>query len=234
MTIFNRIIDKLTLIPSKVHPPLDDIDFPDSLFIFLIGFQYDDPTEETFTWITSILLNSSEQKRIFRFHEKSLTKRDLLIELDKNLQRIEIFCGHGDIDGLYGPPFYEVSPDILKDIHTIFYDKEMIKPGPSSMFAFCCSAANDFGREFSAEPGNSFLGFNGEIYFPKEIRPDLKYIFQVITKDIIEKGKIEEEHQNMFINEIDELIKNVKRRYRDADLMGSYLLEYKSLFVARV
>ena len=38
----------------------------------------------------------------------------------------------------------------------------------------------------------------------------------------------------MFINEIDELINNVEAKYKYADLIGSYLLEYKELFIAYI
>ncbi len=132
--------------------------------------------------------------------------------------------------GLYGPP---QDTDILRKMHSIIYDGNVIEVGPSSMFAFCCRAADSFGREFSSKPGNAFMGFNGDLSFPTELYEDLRYIFQTITKDIIQRGKIEKEHKDLFINEIDKLIQNVEKRYNDPDLsdrIGSYLLEYKDLF----
>jgi hypothetical protein len=234
MSLLKKLFGNFTQPNRRESPSMHDFDFPESVYIFLIGFSYDEPTKETFTWIESILKSSKTQHRILRFHDKDFRKKKLELELSKGFERVEIFCGHGENYGLYGPPYFTNNPHILKDKHSIIYDAEMISVGPSSMFAFCCSAADSFGRTFSTFPGNTFLGFDGDVYFPNEIRYDLKCIFQMITKDIIQKGRILKEHEVMFINEIDNLINSVKDKYRNADLMGSYLLEYKNLFRAYI
>lgn len=236
MSIRNRIrnlLFKSDTSSSKDFPFMDDFDFPDSTYVFLIGFSYDTPTKQTFTWIKNILSKSNKQDKILRFHDANFKKTDLIAELDKNFERVEIFCGHGESNGLNGPPYHKINPDFFKDIHSIIYDVEMITTGPSSMFAFCCSAAKKFGRAFASLKDNRFIGFNDEIPFPKELYDDLKYIFQIITKDIIQKGKIENIHEIMFIQEIDKLINNVDK-YKNPDKIGIYLLEYRNLFRAYI
>lgn len=236
MNILNRIrnlFSKTDTSFSKNFPFMDNFDFPDSIYIFLIGFSYDTPTRQTFTWIKNILSKSNKQDKILRFHDANFKKTDLIAELDKNLGRVEIFCGHGESDGLNGPPYHKINPDFFKDIHSIIYDAGMITTGPSSMFAFCCSAAKNFGRAFASVKGNNFIGFKGELPFPPELYDDLKYIFQLIAKDIIQKGKIEIEHELMFFKEIEELIENVEK-YKNPEIIGPYLLEYKNLFKAYI
>lgn len=236
MSIFIRIRNLISwkrTSPSKDFPLMDDFDFPDSINVFLVGFSYDPPTAQTITWIKDILSKSSKEDKILRFHDADFKKADLILELNKKFERVEIFCGHGENEGLNGPPHHEINPDFFKDIHSIIYDVQMITTGPSSMFAFCCSAAKKFGRAFVSLKGNRFIGFNDEIPFPKELYDDLKYIFQKITKDIIQKGKIEEIHQTMFIQEIDNLIDNIDK-YKNPDKIGFYLLEYRNLFRAYI
>jgi hypothetical protein len=204
---------------SKVCEGIENFSFPEDSNIFLIAFSYDIPTKQTFTWIKDFLKKSNKQERIYRFHDDGFKKSELAESLLRENNRVEIFCGHGEIKGLNGPPYSSLSPDIFKDRHSIIYDSEMINSGLSSMFAFCCNAGKTFGSEFTAIKGNTFIGFKGEIPFVTELYDDLKYIFQIIAKDVIEKGQVGIEHEIMFIREIDELIENVDK-YKNPDIIG--------------
>ncbi len=237
MSILRKLKNKLFRVEdlsSGQNESNAEVEFPQSKCVFLIGFSYDRPTKETFSWIRNLLPNAMERSNVLRFHDDNFSRETLEQELRNEFERVEIFCGHGDIDGLYGPPYNLQSPDILKNIHTIIYDGEMVCPGPSAMFAFCCSAGDSFGRVFSSLPGNTFMGFKGDLYFPRELYGDLKNIFQILANDIIQTGIIEKRHEKIFIEEIDKLISNVQSKYKYADLMGSYLLEYRELFIAYV
>lgn len=214
-------------------PPMENLKFPDDVHILLVGFSYDTPTKQTYTWIENVLSESAAQHRVLRFHNEGLAKSILEATLVNIRGRIEIFCGHGSSEGLYGPPFLATLPMLLKDRHSIFYNIGMITPGPSSMFAFCCGAANKFGRMFAAQKGNLFIGFKGDLPFPQELYGDLKYVFQIVAKDIIERGKIESTHEKMFIQEIDKLI-DTSGKYKNPTLAEIWLEEYKYHFRAFV
>lgn len=82
--------------PERESVVIENFDFPDSTHIFLIGFSYDIPTKQTFTWIENLLVKSTEQHKISRFHNHEFNKSDLFKLIKSKINRVEIFCGHGD------------------------------------------------------------------------------------------------------------------------------------------
>lgn len=235
MGLFQKLRNIFSGREKRKYPAIEKIKFPDSSYVLLIGFSYDRATKQTYSWIQNILSKSDAKNRVCRFHNKDFRKSDLVAKLDEGLNRVEIFCGHGSNDGLYGPPFNEMSPDILKELHHIIYDTTMQRTGPSSMFAFCCGTAGRFGREFSSLKDNRFIGFNDDIPLADGLYSDLKFIFQTMAKDIIEKGRIEGDHAEFFLKEINSLIEELNRnpnKYALPGLMGSYLVHYRDRFKA--
>ena len=150
--------------------------------------------------------------------------------LEDKTKRIEIFCGHGSSTGLFGPQHRQVAGSILSDLSSIIYDVDMITDTPSSMFAFCCQAAQIFGRVFSSYKDKQFMGFMDDIPFPLELYEDLKYVFQTVAKDIIQRGRISSIHREMFFAKLDE-IGSQHVDYQNPALIDLWLYEYKRHFM---
>lgn len=128
------------------------------------------------------------------------------------LKRIEVFCGHGVAEALLGPP--QINEPIIKvgaGRHSPVYDAQVlkaiydqtVKTEPAALFAFCCSAGAEFGKEFCSFKDNSFLGYSEEL--PIETANDqcinaLKEIFQTITAEIIEAGEVLPQHEQRLKN----------------------------------
>lgn len=235
MGLINWLKTKISNDSGEQNNLLEDIKFPDTTHVFLIGFSYDRPTKEMYTWTKDFLSQTHAASRVFRFNGENFSKQKLAEQLDQELNRVEIFCGHGSSKGLFGPPFNELSQDILKEVHHIIYDADMQRLGPSSMFAFCCGTAAEFGREFVSLRDNRFIGFQNDIPLANELYGDLKLIFQTIARSIIQKGRIENEHAEYFTSQIQALLDDLKRnpgKYSFPNTMGSILEHYQDSFRA--
>lgn len=191
-------------------------------------FSYDAITAQTVTWIRDILVSRQvNQDKIVRFSDSSKSsKEELTRSLEDKATRIEIFCGHGSNTGLFGPPQMQPAGSILRDPSFVIYDADMITDTPSSMFAFCCQAAHTFGRVFSSYKDKQFMGFKDDIPFPLELYEDLKYVFQTVAKDIIQKGHISRVHRDMFLDKLDEIYSQ-SGAYQNPTLVELWLYEYK-------
>lgn len=209
-----------------VFPQVESFDLPPDLIVYLIGFSYDAPTTKMAGWLKEILASRKvQQSKIVRFGDKC-NKDQLAKALAEKTPRIELFCGHGNGSGLYGPPQQEVAGSVLSDLTSIIYDVEMITETPSSMFAFCCQAAQVFGRIFSSYKDKQFMGFRDDIPFPLELYDDLKYVFQTVAKDIIQHGRIERRHRQMFLEKLDEIARQPVD-FQNAVLIDLWLAEYR-------
>lgn len=209
-------------------PQMAKFNFPAHIKVYLIGFSYDTLTTQTVTWIQDILVSRKiNQDKIVRFNNISKgSKEEVAKSLEDNADRIEIFCGHGCHNGLYGPPQSQVAGSILTDSSFIIYDMDMITATPSSMFAFCCMAAQNFGRVFTSLKDKQFMGFKDDIPFPIELYEDLKYVFQTVAKNIIQEGRILDTHKNMFLEKIDEIASQASS-YSNPTLIELWLDEYR-------
>jgi hypothetical protein len=180
-----------------------------------------------FNWLRDILVSRKvDQKTIFRFNDSKSDKQLLAKALEDKTKRVEIFCGHGLATGLFGPPQGPVAGSILSDLTSIIYDVEMITPTPSAMFAFCCQAAQTFGRVFASYRDKQFLGFSDDIPFPLELYDDLKYVFQTVAKDILQQGEITDSHRQLFFSKLNE-IASQPLDYQNRVLVELWLGEYK-------
>ena len=208
-------------------PDMRRLAIPSNTKIYLIGFAYDQLTTQTATWIRDVLSSrKANQKQVLRFSDNTCTKDELRNSLLDTTPRVEIFCGHGCSDGLFGPDHAQAAGSILTDPRFVIYDFDMITPTPSSMFAFCCHAGKNFGRAFTALQDKRFMGFKDDVPLPIELYDDLKYVFQTVAKDIIIKGEIEENHHDMFLERLHQ-IASQSSSYQNPTLLELWLGEYQ-------
>ena len=207
---------------------MDKFTIPDHIKVYLIGFSYDTLTAQTFTWIKDILASRKvSQDKIVRFTDgKNCSKESLAKSLEDDNARVELFCGHGCNGGLFGPPHAQPAGSILSDSNHVIYDMDMISFTPSAMFAFCCQAAQNFGRVFTSYKDRQFMGFKDDVPFPIELYEDLKYVFQTVAKDIIQQGRISAEHKAMFLEKLNE-VESQSASYQNPTLIEIWLDEYR-------
>jgi hypothetical protein len=208
-------------------PEMGRFDVPSHIKIYLIGFSYDPPTTQMSAWLRDILSSRKiSQDNIVRFNDDSDCSRESLARiLADGTPRVEVFCGHGVGHGLSGPPRVQAAGSILNDLSFVIYDTDMITVTPSSMFAFCCQAARNFGRVFTSYKDKQFMGFKDDIPFPIELFDPLKYVFQTVAKDIIQTGGISPNHKNMFLEKIKEIALQ-SSNYQNPTLVQMWLDEY--------
>lgn len=177
--------------------------------VILIGFKYDTATEITFPWITEdSFLASHPKEKLHRFHkgtaeEQSELAAFLVSDKLEDSRTVEIFCGHGIVNALLGPPRQAGRK------HHPYYDLDMISSFPSSMFAFCCYSAKIFGLEYCSSQDKFFLGFTEKIPLPLDVASEIKSIFQEVAEDIVKTGKITQDHETQFRNLISNLMKDI-------------------------
>lgn len=134
----------------------------------------------------------------------NLNRRLVLTDLKetKGLGRVMIFLGHGLSDALLGSAQGDQSDLIVNDNpYSKIYDTEMIDQNPSVLFAFCCNAGGQLGRQFGSEDHQAFLGFTAEVFIPlldHECRKTWRDIIRIVAEEIINRRNIVSEHEELL------------------------------------
>lgn|SRR5262249_53222395 len=190
-------------------------------------------TQHTNSWLQE--LKDSLREQGYEISGPHTIQEDALISLAEtsDVVRVKVFCGHGTDRALLGPakPARQTG-GVRSSGHGIWYDARMLKPkgnGPSSLFAFCCRAAERFGREFAASGERSFLGFNADIPLElteREYEDCFRRIIHSIVKDIVNDGCILKEHRSrlrrLYETELEQF-----RRAEDL-MLAAHLLEHRN------
>jgi hypothetical protein len=126
------------------------------------------------------------------------------LSVTSGLKRVKVFFGHGTNDALLGPP-QGTNADILVNgkKFSIVYDSSMITTNPAALFAFCCNAGVELGKDFSQPADRSFLGFTSDIFVvfdedDKECSDVWKTIIREVSTQIIKDGKITLKHEELL------------------------------------
>ena len=177
-------------VPWLCHPsssPRDDV------VVLVWAPATDKLTRETSTWATSLVLPEHVRSQRLIGHvlrkeiEESLTSMSACPD-------IAYFIGHGIDRALLGHPMFLAE---RKATASPIYDGDLLRFGPRSLFAFCCHAGRQLGREFAAKSGGAFLGYTERIniYVNEPCRKVWLGILQAIANVIIEERGITPGHK---------------------------------------
>lgn len=159
------------------------------------------PMQHVVEWLSSLKTPPGIARYFITGPQASRAEVDRVLSATRGLKRIKVFLGHGTRDALLGQPQGNAN-DVVSDgkSYSVLYDSSMTSENPSALLAYGCNAAQKLGKDFSARPMHSFLGFKGEVILlladdeQEECMQVWKDIIQKVTSRIIKDGAILPRH----------------------------------------
>ena len=117
---------------------------------------YDDLTAHTSRWAQTLSLPRSMSRHCLIGADATRSRIVSCLRETAKTPTIALFCGHGLAEALLGPP--ENGEE-----HSAVYDTDLMAVGPHFLFAFCCRAGKELGRQYVASGSRFFLGYLDDI-----------------------------------------------------------------------
>jgi hypothetical protein len=197
------------------HTSGSSVPSEDEMVVLLWAPAIDALTHETSRWATTLVLPQ-------RVHIHKLIGHVLREEIEDCLtaasprSAVACFIGHGLGHALLGHPLVSKGE---RSAASPIYDIGLIRLGPGSLFAYCCHAGRELGRNFAAGGRGAFLGYTQRIniYVNESCRKIWLNILQTIISKIVEDQGIRPSHRQT----LHQLYEDAFWLYQDEDVSGS-------------
>jgi hypothetical protein len=165
------------------------------------------PMQHVVEWLSRLKMPPGIARYFITGPQASRAEVERVLSSTRGLKRVKVFLGHGTRDALLGSPQGDTN-DIVSDgkPYSVLYDSGMTSANPSALLAYGCNAAQKLGKDFSALPMHSFLGFEGEVILlladdeQEECMRVWKDIIQKMATRIIRDGAILPKHAEILRN----------------------------------
>ena len=169
------------------------------LSVLLWGPSYDAQTHHTAKWLANLKIPDNVTRHTLIGPSMKSSDIESLLRVTQDCRQLAIFCGHGIVDALLGPPQGDANDLAAYDgRHSQIYKAVMMPGGPTLLFAFCCRAARGLGLKFASLPNRAFLGYDDDLLLnvrDEECSETWKRIIETISGELIEDGDILPKHE---------------------------------------